>query len=102
MGSILIFAFIQIFIILLALLNLVSKFKCKWSRYLEINKTRASTLTFIYSTFFEIIVSISTAMGMVKYWDLLTDSDYVSICSQFLFSVALFSYILLVIYFALT
>ena len=61
----------------------------------------AGSLGFIHNTFFEIMVSISTAMKIVAYWDELEEEDHISIYSQLGFIAILTAYLIYFLYFAI-
>ena len=102
MGSIMIFAFIQIFNIVVAIFLAMLKVTCccTWG----INTYSAAgasshTLNFIHGVFFEVLICVSTSMGMMQYAEYFNDSDKWSVALQFVFMAFLVSYFLFVTYF---
>ena len=105
MGSILIFAFAQIILIIVALLY--QFFNCcpccsNWAKKtFEMRKVRNDSLNFIHGTFFEIMVCVSVSMKMLKYDKYLNTPDLVSVGLQFFFAAILCLYVLFVTYFTI-
>ena len=58
-------------------------------------------LKFLHGTFFEILLSVSCSMAMLKYYAYLNLSDWVSVVLSFLFAVILFSHIMFIVYFTI-
>ena len=92
MGSIIIFAMIQLLtgVIVLFLFPIIGRIKIKyirknysWRAYLH------STLKFLHGTFFEICVCVSISMSMLKFKSYLNVSDWVSVAASFFFAVIL-------------
>ena len=57
------------------------------------------TLNFIHGVFFEVLICVSTSMGMMQYREYFNNSDKWSVALQFIFMAFLVSYILFVTYF---
>ena len=97
-----IFAIIQTFNIVIAILLAVLKIKCccRWGVN-NYSRTAVSSgsLNFIHGVFFEVLICISCSMLMIKYEEYFNDSDKVSFALQFIFCAILAFYVLFVIYF---
>ena len=55
----------------------------------------------MYNSFFEIMISVTAAMGLVKHWEWLYEPDQTSIYFQFFFAALLVAYLVFVFYFAI-
>ena len=95
LGSILLFAGLQIIIVLISSAMLVCRANCP-CRFLR--KTFSaevvwySSLTFLHGTFFEISVCVCTSLSMIPHWSFLSKSDHLSIGSAILFLAILITY----------
>ena len=92
MGSIIIFAMVQVLIgfIVLCLFPVMGRIKFKYIRKNYSGKAYFdSSLKFLQGTFFEIFVCVSTSMSVLKFKSYLNVSDWVSVASSFFFAVIL-------------
>ena len=104
MGSILVFAFIQIFtgFLVLGFLPCIGRIKIKWIlKNLTGIAYLTSTLNFIHGTFFEILVCVSISLSSLKFAQYLNTSDWVSVYLSIFFGVILLVQILFVAYFTI-
>ena len=105
LGSIAVFAVLQLGLILVALGLKVCKVNCpcKWGRdNFSTSAVWNSSLTFVHGTFFEIIVCVSISMSMIPFFateDLFSDSDKISCVIALLFAAIMIAYILFISYF---
>ena len=58
------------------------------------------SLSFVHGAFFEIMVSITTAMVVVDYWYELNEADHISIYCQLFAGVIVVLYVSFIFYFA--
>ena len=103
MGSILIFAILQILLILFALaISLIKANRCsKCKQRFNFTDAYIGSLALIHGTFFETLVCVSISMEMLSFYDYLTQADKVSIGLQFFFGVVLLAYVIFVCYFTI-
>ena len=105
MGSIIIFAFVQIMFIILALFLKFAgccRCCCGWcKRNFDLKKVSSDSLNFIHGTFFEVMVCVSVSMRMLKYEKYFETPDYVSVVLQFFFALILITYVIFVTYFTI-
>ena len=82
LGSILIFAFIQVLFGLIVFSLMPCMYRIRF-KYIQNNFSRQaffnSTVNFIHGTFFEILVCVSISMQMLYFREFLNDKDMVSI-----------------------
>ena len=105
MGSIFVFAFIQIVLILSSLVwHRLRKFCCHaryQGKFLVANQAQ-NGLIFIHGTFFEILLCVSVVVAMLPYWEWLNGADRFSLYVAGFFALILASYLLFVLFFAIT
>ena len=102
LGSIGVFAAIQLTVILIALLTCRIRCPCKWAREAFSGEAVWSgSLAFIHGTFFEILITATISFGMTQYWDHFNSADHTSIVLTYVFYVILGLYLLFVLYFIL-
>ena len=105
MGSLLVFSFYYVLIGLIVLacsFAAIRSIKNKWLlNYLSCKSYMSHGLGFLHGTFFEILVSVSCSMAMLKYSAYLNPADWVSIALSFLFCTILLSQIIFVGYFTI-
>ena len=104
MGSIMVFAFILVLNILLALLLVILKVKCccAWGvDHFSPAAVSSNSLYFIHGVLFEVLICISCSMLMIQYQPWFNFPDSVSYWLQYIFMVILAGYILFVTYFTI-
>ena len=102
LGSIAVFAVIQLALVLIWLILKVFRLRCpcEWGRQtFSGSSIWLSSLEFIHGTFFEIIVCISISMSMLTFTEFLKTSDKVSIAFSLFSAAFVIAYIILVSYF---
>ena len=104
LGSIFLFAGLQIVIILISSAMLVCRSNCPCRFLRKIFSAEVvwhSSLAFLHGTFFEISICACTSLSMLPHWNFLTKSDHLSIGSAILFLAILITYLGFFTYFAL-
>ena len=103
MGSIYIFAIIQIVYIILAIILGCIKVACiQWFyKKLDLGQIHVSSLGFIHGCFFEVLICVSISMYMLDFYDYLNPHDQYCVFLQFLFSAILIAYLSYVLYFTI-
>ena len=102
LGSIIIFAFIQILFILIVLIITTTKCKCptKWAKRTFTKKQAClNSIDFINGTFFEILVCVSVSTFMLYISEYLNVSDKVSLVLMGTFFLILVANVLYILYF---
>ena len=105
LGSIAVFAGLQLGMVLIAFGLRVCRVNCPCKSIRDTFAASAvwsSSLMFIHGTFFEITVCVSISMSMIpflKYENLLNDADSLSCTFALLFSTIMIAYIAYVFYF---
>ena len=100
LGSIAVFALLQVCTILFTMGLQICKCPCKSLRKSFSNaKAWSSSLIFIHGTFFEILVCVSISMSMVPFWEFFNKVDHASIGITFVFLAILIGYLAFVVFF---
>ena len=100
-GSIAIFAAIQLAVVLISLMLKICGLECPCKRGREIfsgSSVWTSSLTLIHGTFFEIVVATSISMSMVSFIEYFRTSDKISITCSLFFIAIIIAYIFFVVY----
>ena len=103
MGSILLLGFFTAICAIIALILCLFKCKipCKTLRkILKPNRVLQSSLLFMLGAFFEILVCVSISMKMLTYYEQLNRADHMSLAFQFIFLLAILTFIGFIIDFA--
>ena len=103
LGSILIFATLQLILIFITIAMQICHKSCPYKFCRKTFSSEAvwqSSLAFLHGTFFEIAVCVFVSMSMMQFWGFLTSSDYASIVSAFMFLVLLIAYVGFIVDFA--
>jgi len=103
LGSIAVFAALQILTVFVAASLLTCRLKCPCKSVQNTFSQKyawSGSLTFIHGTFFEVLVCVSVSMVMVPYWDNSERSDQVSIGCAYFFLALLVCYLLFGLYFS--
>ena len=102
-GSVIIFALIQMIVILITALVAACRkkipVKCIRKSF-TVKQTRSSSVTFMHATFFDLAISSFTCMTMVEYWDFFDAADKVSIQIAILFIIFVAAYLGFAFFFA--
>ena len=104
LGSIFIFAAIEVINVLLSVLLIpcLHRIPIPWVRkFFSTNSSLSSALTFIHGTFFEIMVCAATSTIYVEFWDMITRPDKLSLVIGMIIIIMLCCYLFLGFYFFL-
>ena len=105
MGSIFVFAFLEIVFLLTSAVWQRLRHTCCRSKFqgkFLVAKQAQNGLTFVHGTFFEILLCVSVVVAMLPYWEWLNSADRISIYVACFFALILAGYQLFVLYFAFT